>query len=123
MDLINELSYELASTVSLDAFAPWHFTLQVFYDGQVFTPGKSFLQHMRNPEGPVTFQKIAEVGDKIYGQVDGIPVSLLRTSDRNRWDVAPSQTKKWNLSLEKTYADITSDGIWEWYPSVNFESV
>lgn len=76
---------------------------------------------MQNPEGPVTFQKIAEVGDKIYGQVDGIPISLLRTSERNRWNVVPSQTKKWNLSVEKTYADITSDGIWEWYSSVNFE--
>lgn len=76
---------------------------------------------MRNPEGPVTFKKIAEVGDKIYGQVNDIPISLLRTSDSHVWDVAPSQTKQWNVSMEKTYSDLTSDGIWEWYPSVNFE--
>eukprot|EP00903_Cladosiphon_okamuranus_P013158 g12272.t1 len=95
--------------------------MQISYDGRNFTPDEKFLRHMRNPEGPVMFEIIAEVGDKIYGQVNGIPVTLSRTSDKHRWDVAPSQTKQWNLSAEKTYADVTSDGVWEFYPSLNFE--
>ena len=39
-------------------------------------------------------------------------------------EMTPANTKKWNKSTTNSFVkvmDITSDGIWEWYPIVNFE--
>ena len=64
---------------------------------------------------------------KKYIKVDGIPCMLTVLSDLPNdgvklMDMCPAHTKKWTQASDLvSLTDITSDGVWEWFPEVGFE--
>lgn len=69
---------------------------------------------------------VNKTDERIYAKVDDIPCKLKVLSmigDRVALMVMSlAHTKKWTQSSDLVYlTDITSDGVWEWFPELNFE--
>ena len=85
----------------------------------------SMLKHMNKLENfEIYVVVIAEsVSDK-YVTMLGVPCRLrnLTLLDNNKiiMEIFPSHTKRWKQTDINIF-DLTSDGVWEWYPSVKFE--
>ncbi len=61
-----------------------------------------------------------------YITLDGIPCKLTTLSlvkeGISLMTVFPAHTKKWSQSSDLvTLTDVTSDGVWEWFPEIDFE--
>ena len=61
-----------------------------------------------------------------YITLNGIPCKLVLLSylDNNLYlmDMYPSHTKKWNQKTDiVSLTDMVSDGVWEWFPEIDFE--
>jgi len=63
---------------------------------------------------------------EIYLKMDGIPCKLMLLSqirdDVKLMNICAAHTKKWNQASDLvSLTDVTSDGVWEWFPELNFE--
>ncbi|CAN0572625.1 unnamed protein product, partial [Ectocarpus sp. 12 AP-2014] len=69
---------------------------------------------------------IADSESETYITVSGIPcklrVVLALHGDLCVMEMFPAHTKKWTQSSDLIQlTDFASDGVWEWFPSLNFE--
>ena len=76
------------------------------------------------PVGPLHL--VYASGDDIYLTLSGIPCRLKKLAELERniaiVEVFPAHTKIWNQSSDLVQlTDLTSDGVWEWFPEVGFE--
>lgn len=64
--------------------------------------------------------------NEIYMTIQGVPCKLTTLSQINEdmcvVEMVPAHTRKWIQTSDLVYlTDKTSDGVWEWYPEMNFE--
>lgn len=76
--------------------------------------------------GVGTITTLAASDSAIYLTLSGIPCRLKKlvnlTPDIHLVEMFPAHTKTWNQSSDLVQlTDLTSDGVWEWFPSLNFE--
>ena len=70
---------------------------------------------------------IGEEEDKsiIYGTLEDFPITMYfkkRIINSSKlYDVRPTMSKHFGKDDSMVYHDLTSDGVWEWFPETNFE--
>ena len=70
---------------------------------------------------------IGEEEDKsiIYGTLDDFPITMYYQqriiNSSKLYDVRPTMSKHFGKNDSMIYHDLTSDGVWEWFPETNFE--
>ena len=69
---------------------------------------------------------IVSTPSEIYITLDNIPCKLILLSeistDFSIMLMSPAHTKKWTQTSDLvSLTDVTSDGVWEWFPELNFE--
>ncbi len=118
-DFPEDLNYNIFSNSS---------QCMAIYDSQ----SQSFKEMNRAMEkkmGGATIEnitKIFETTSNIYVQLSGIPchMKILATIDPNMSivELFPAHTKRWSQESDLVkLTDLTSDGVWEWFPTLNFE--
>lgn len=73
-----------------------------------------------------TIKTLVTSENSIYLTLSGIPCRLKKlvnlTSGIHMVEIFPAHTKTWNQSSDLVQlTDLTSDGVWEWFPPLNFE--
>ena len=73
-----------------------------------------------------TIKTLVASENAIYLTLAGIPCRLKKlvdlTTEVHLVEIFPAHTKTWNQSSDLVQlTDLTSDGVWEWFPPLNFE--
>lgn len=73
-----------------------------------------------------TIKTLVVSENAIYLTLSGIPCRLKKlvnlTTEVHLVEIFPAHTKTWNQSSDLVQlTDLTSDGVWEWFPPLNFE--
>lgn len=73
-----------------------------------------------------TIKTLVTAENAIYLTLSGIPCRLKKVvnlgSEVHLVEIFPAHTKTWNQSSDLVQlTDLTSDGVWEWFPPLNFE--
>ena len=73
-----------------------------------------------------TIKEICSSENDIYLTLSGIPCRLRKVTELQTGihivELFPAHTKSWNQSSDLVQlTDLTSDGVWEWFPLLNFE--
>ena len=70
---------------------------------------------------------VSEVNEEVFLTLSGVPCKLkklitLEDKEHDIVELFPAHTKKWNQSSDLiSLTDLTSDGVWEWFPELDFE--
>jgi len=70
--------------------------------------------------------KIFQTDKETYVTINDVPCKLnvisLISPELSVVEMFPAHTKKWDEKSDLVYlTDMTSDGVWEWYPELDFE--
>lgn len=73
-----------------------------------------------------TIKTLVASDNDIYLTISGIPCRLKKLVDLapevHMVEIFPAHTKTWNQSSDLVQlTDLTSDGVWEWFPALDFE--
>lgn len=70
---------------------------------------------------------VSKLNEEIFLTLSGVPCKLKKiiTLEDEKHDIVelfPAHTKRWNQSSDLIcLTDLTSDGVWEWFPELDFE--
>ena len=91
----------------------------------------SMNKSMQDRIGDETFSPleiIMESDTETYVTVNGVPCKLVVLSDLSGnlvlVEMFPAHTKKWSQTSDLVFlTDMTADGVWEWFPELDFEYI
>ena len=105
--------------------------IQGLYDDstQTIEMNNAMAAYMKKDKKSTTLLVIiGEEEDKsiVYGTIEDFPVTMYYQQERiigssKLYDVRPTMSKNFGKDDSMIYHDLTSDGVWEWYPETNFE--
>ena len=105
--------------------------IQGLYDDstQTIEMNDAMAEYMKKDKKSMTLLVIiGEEEDKsiVYGTIEDFPVTMYYQQERiigssKLYDVRPTMSKNFGKDDSMIYHDLTSDGVWEWYPETNFE--
>ena len=105
--------------------------IQGLYDDstQTVEMNEAMAMYMKRDKKRMTLPLviIGEEEDKsiIYGTIENFPVTMYYQQrvigSSKLYDMRLTMSKHFGKDDSMIYHDLTSDGVWEWYPETNFE--
>ncbi|CAM9219246.1 unnamed protein product [Sphacelaria rigidula] len=88
-----------------------------------------FNESMKERVGSASIDNLVVITtseDEVFANLSGIPCRMRKMKEVEEGifvvEVFPAHTKTWNQTSDLVrLTDLTSDGVWEWFPCMNFE--